>query len=67
MYLNIILTLILIVLITIPTLILVWWFRTGKKLFNQIKTSQKTLETNPFSQLGNLAQMMEGFKNFNRK
>lgn len=42
MYLEILLTLNLIVTITISILILVWWFKKGKKIFKQFSDLKKT-------------------------
>lgn len=41
MYLEILLTLNLIVTITIPTLIIIWWFKKGKKIYKQFSDLQK--------------------------
>ncbi len=42
MYLEILLTLNLIVTITIPTLIIIWWFKKGKKIYKQFSDLQKS-------------------------
>lgn len=71
MYLEIILTLILLVLLMLPTMIIVWWLKVGKKMFknfSSFKNNQNTnIGENPFSNLGNIAKMMENFKQFNKK
>jgi ABC-type sugar transport system permease subunit len=71
MYLEIILTLILIVLLLFPTLIILWWFKVGKKAFKNISSFKNNTNLNssenPFSGLANMAKMMESFKQFNRK
>jgi hypothetical protein len=41
MYLEILLTLNLIVTITIPTLLILWWVRKGRKIYKQISDLQK--------------------------
>ena len=46
MVLNILLSLLLLTLLTISTLICVWWFKYGKRMFDSFTKMQKTLNQN---------------------
>jgi len=48
MFLNTILTILTVVLITMTVLALVWWKRHGKKLFNTISDMKGMISKNPF-------------------
>jgi len=75
MFLNIILTILVIVLITITVLLVIWWRKFGKNIFEiitKIKSVGKPVNpnfTNGFpnmkdltDQIQNINQMMKGYK-----
>jgi len=75
MYLNIILTILVLVLISIITIVVFWWRKFGKELFNTMMNMNKILPSDskkiPFSKdLGNmfseLDKVMGQFKNLKK-
>lgn len=64
MYLNVILTILVITLITMTTFAIIWWKKYGKTIFNKISNSSGMIPKELLSQMGNM-DMKSMFSNLN--
>lgn len=64
MYLNVILTILVITLITMTTFAVIWWKKYGKTIFNKISSSNGIIPKELLSQMGNM-DMKSMFSNLN--
>lgn len=67
MYLNIILTILTLILLSIVSLVVIWWFKYGKKMVDSFSSMRKTIQNNKTTpmDMSNFTNALNMLKNLN--